>query len=275
MLTYSQLMRRLLGNPDAPASDALLVPVSILWSRAPAREHSWWRLLVSEAWGVTGWVKRLLNLLMNRKGIVLQFGTPLPLCQAADMTLAEPIRLRRMARLMRVRLRNQRRAVLGPDLSHRRTLVAQIVGARQVVAAIDRQARGDVRKREALQRRALQMARTIASDMSYPTIRILEKLLTWFWTRIYDGVDLQGLERTAGIAKDHTLVYVPSHRSHLDYLLLSYLLYRRGLMLPHIAAGDNLDIPVLGPILRRGGAFFLRRSFGEDDVYRSVFAEYL
>lgn len=275
MLSHSELMRRLLTTPAAAHSDILLVPVSILWSRAPMREHSWWRLLASEAWAVTGRVKRMLNLFMNRRGIVVQFGTPFPLAQAADPSLGEEVRLRRMARLMRVRLRNQRRTVLGPDLSHRRTLVHQIATSRNVNAAIEQQSQGDSRKREALEKRALKMAHTIASDMSWPTIRMLAKLLDWFWTRIYDGVELRGLDRALQVAEDHTLVYVPSHRSHLDYLLLSWLLYQRGLMLPHIAAGDNLNIPVLGPILRRGGAFFLRRKFGDDFVYRTIFEEYL
>lgn len=275
MVTQSRFMGRLLSNPAAADSNILLIPVNILWSRAPLREHSWWRLMVSEAWAVTGRFKRVLNMLMNRSGIVVQFGRPLPLSQAADMTLPEEVRLRRMARLMRVRLRNQRRAVLGPDLSHRRTLVNQIATARAVSAAVDKQAQGDPRRRQALQKRTLRMAHTIASDMSWPTIRMLAKLLTWFWTRIYDGVEFKGLERATEVAGDHTLVYVPSHRSHLDYLLLSWLLFQRGLMLPHIAAGDNLNIPVLGSILRRGGAFFLRRKFGDDEVYRTLFEEYL
>ncbi|MBM4203225.1 MAG: glycerol-3-phosphate 1-O-acyltransferase PlsB [Gammaproteobacteria bacterium] len=275
MLAYSKLMHRLLTHPDAATSPVLLVPVNILWSRAPMREHSWWRLMVSEAWAVTGRMKRMLNLFMNRGGIVVQFGTPLPLSQAADPLLDESVRLRRMARLLRVRLRNQRRAVLGPDLSHRRTLVHQIATSRSVSAAIESQSQGDARKRAVLEAKTKKMAHTIASDMSWPTIRVLAKLLDWFWTRIYDGVVLKGLDRALQVAEDHTLVYVPSHRSHLDYLLLSWLLYQRGLMLPHIAAGDNLNIPVLGPILRRGGAFFLRRKFGDDAVYRCLFEEYL
>ena len=274
MATYSRTMQRLLAQP-APDSDVMLVPVNILWSRAPAREHSYWRLLVSEAWAVTGRFKRVLNVLMNREGIVVQFGKPLPLAQAADPSLPEGIRMRRMARLMRVRLRNQRIAALGPDLSHRRTLLDQIVASRPVQLAIDREAHGDTGRRQALGRRAVRMTRTIASDMSHVTIRILEKLLHWFWTRIYDGVELTGFENITRVAEDHTLVYIPSHRSHLDYLLLSYLLFRRGMTPPHIAAGDNLNIPVLGSILRRGGAFFMRRKFGDDEVYRTVFEEYL
>jgi glycerol-3-phosphate O-acyltransferase len=68
---------------------------------------------------------------------------------------------------------------------------------------------------------------------------------------------------------------VPCHRSHIDYLLLSYVVYRNGLACPHIAAGLNLNLPLLGPILRRGGAFFLRRSFRDNPLYAAVFNKYL
>ena len=111
--------------------------------------------------------------------------------------------------------------------------------------------------------------------MSYPTIRVLEGLLSWFWHRIYDGVDIQGFERLEQMAHTHTLVYAPCHRSHVDYLVLSHALFGLGLMLPHIAAGDNLNIPVIGKLLRRGGAFFMRRSFRNDPIYRAVIREYL
>ena len=52
-------------------------------------------------------------------------------------------------------------------------------------------------------------------------------------------------------------------------------MYAKGLMIPHIAAGDNLNMPLVGRFLRGGGAFFMRRSFRQDPLYASVFAEYV
>ena len=115
----------------------------------------------------------------------------------------------------------------------------------------------------------------MASDLSYPGLRIFNGFLTWFWNRIYAGIDVRGLERFADVAETHTLVYAPSHRSYIDFLLLSYALFHAGLMPPHIAAGDNLNMPVIGPLLRRGGAFFIRRQFANDPLYSAVFSEYL
>jgi glycerol-3-phosphate O-acyltransferase len=67
------------------------------------------------------------------------------------------------------------------------------------------------------------------------------------------------------------IIYVPCHRSHMDYLLLSYVIYRKGFAVPHVAAGANLNMPVIGRFLRKGGAFFLRRSFKGDALYAVVF----
>ncbi len=268
-------LETLLTADGAETSQDTLVPVVVFWGRAPSRGWSFWRAFFSETWSVTGRFKRLINIVINRGDIYVSLGTSLPVSEAAGDDLPANRRGRRAARLLRVRLRNQRLAALGPDFSHRRTLVQQIVHARAVQIAIANQAKGDTRLQAKLTSKAQKQARTIASDLSYPTVRVLESLLTRFWNRIYDGVDFNGAERLAELAQNHTLVYVPSHRSHLDYLLLSYLLFHRGLMIPHIAAGDNLNLPVVGSILRRGGAFFMRRSFRDDEIYRAVFSEYL
>jgi glycerol-3-phosphate O-acyltransferase len=61
----------------------------------------------------------------------------------------------------------------------------------------------------------------------------------------------------------------------MDYLLLSYVIYRKGFAVPHVAAGANLNLPVVGHFLRKGGAFFLRRSFKGDALYSAVFSKYL
>ena len=78
-----------------------------------------------------------------------------------------------------------------------------------------------------------------------------------------------------GLAGDHTLVYVPCHRNHIDYLLLSYVLFYGGVMLPHIAAGNNLNLPVAGPCYGEASAFFMRRKFAGDALYTAVFESYV
>ena len=274
MQSLSERLSRLLEAPPEAAAELVLVPVSVFWGRAMSAEHSWLRNLAAEDWAVTGRFKRLLNLFVNRKNIYVHTGRPIAVQDLVDDGTTHNVALRRAARLLRVRLRQQRINALGPDFSHRRTMLDRVVNSRQVSAAIDAAVASGA-KRAKVQRQAFRHARTIASDMSHPTIRVLARLLSWFWTKIYNGLDVRGLEQIEAVSDSHSLVYLPCHRSHIDYLVLSCLLYFRGFMIPHIAAGDNLNLPVLGSVLRRGGAFFMRRSFREDPLYVAVFQEYL
>ena len=256
-----------------------LVPISVFWGRAANKERSLIRSLFSEGWAVSSRLRRFMVLLLNRRDILVHVGEPLPwpggapARQGAAGPLPPALAARRTARLLRVKFRNQKVATLGPDLSHRRTLVDRILRSPQVAAAITAEA-GE-RQRDTARRTARKAAHRIAANLSYITLRFLDVLLTWFWHRIYDGVQVYGIERIATLAETHTLVYTPCHRSHIDYLLLSYILYQRGFMVPHVAAGDNLDLPLVGGVLRRGGAFFMRRSFQGDRLYSAVFSEYL
>jgi len=268
MRAPSERMVRLLEHAeDGPRLQ--LLPVAVFWGRSPTREGKVFSGLFSETWAVTSRLKRLLNLFISRHHIVVSFGTPIALAELTRFDASR--RVRHAARLLRVRLRNQRAAALGPDFSHQRTLVNQVLASRNVQQVLESKD-GDPLKKE---RRARKAALSIVSNMSMATVRVLEKLLRWFWHRIYSGLEVSGLAEVVKVAENHTLVFVPSHRSHVDYLLLSYVLFQHGLMIPHIAAGDNLNLPVLGSILRRGGAFFMRRSFRNDAIYSAVFSEYL
>ncbi|NQV87197.1 MAG: glycerol-3-phosphate 1-O-acyltransferase PlsB, partial [Woeseiaceae bacterium] len=103
----------------------------------------------------------------------------------------------------------------------------------------------------------------------------LVRLLKWLWNRIYDGVEVNHMDRLHDVAKNKEVIYVPCHRSHIDYLLLGYVTYVEGLHLPHVAAGINLNLPIVGGVLRRGGAFFLRRTFKGNRLYATVFDAYI
>jgi glycerol-3-phosphate O-acyltransferase len=183
--------------------------------------------------------------------------------------------LRKLSRVLRVHFRRQREIAIGPDISHRHTQVDALLAADPVRAAIAAEAAAKKVPEAVAARRARVFALEIASDYTYGVVRAFEIFLTWLWTRLYDGVEVHNFDAVTRIAPGQGIVYLPCHRSHVDYLLLSYVVYRRGLTPPHVAAGENLDIPVVGPLLRRGGAFFLRRSFKGEPLYAAVFHEYL
>ncbi len=261
-----------------PSADVRLVPVSIFVGRAPDRESGWFRVLFAENWVVVGRFRRLLAILLNGRDTIVQFSAPVSLRETleAEGEAATTERgVRKLSRVLRVHFRRVRTTIIGADLSHRRTVVDTVVDADTVRQAIEATAAKENLTVEQARRRARGYALEIAADYSHTVVRSISFMLVWFWNKLYDGVTMHHFDRLRAVAPGHEVIYVPCHRSHIDYLLLSYQLYQNGLVPPHIAAGVNLNLPVIGPILRRGGAFFLRRSFKSNVLYSSVFTEYV
>ncbi|MES2900479.1 MAG: glycerol-3-phosphate 1-O-acyltransferase PlsB [Pseudomonadota bacterium] len=276
---YSELLRKLVAAARSdPDFDVQLVPVSILWGRAPDKEDSFWQLIFSDGWAKRGALRHILTVLLHGRQTLVRFNDPLSLRDLVEPGSDDELALRKVTRVLRVHFRRQREMAIGPDLSHRRTQVEALLAAPAVQDAIAAEAQTDATGANALrkaERNARRYALEIAADYSYPVVRIMSRFLTWLWTRLYDGVEVSNFDTVTSIASDHEIIYLPCHRSHIDYLLLSYLVFNQGLMVPHIAAGANLNLPLVGGILRRGGAFFLRRSFKGNKVYSAVFNEYL
>lgn len=260
---------------EHPDCDVQLVPVSLFWGRAPDKENSLWKIMFSDNWSPPGVFKKFFIILTQGRQLFVQFSQPLSLRQVAEETGDRERTLRKTQRILRVHFRRQHEAVIGPDLSHRRMLSNSIVAATPVREVIESTARAENQPAEKVEARARRYAMEIAADYSHTVIRFLELVLSWLWNRLYAGLRIYNMEKLTRVAGDHEIIYVPCHRSHIDYLLLSYLVYRHGLVPPHIAAGINLNMPVVGPILRRGGAFFMRRSFKGNRLYAAVFSEYL
>src|SRR5215831_5913080 len=258
-----------------PALDIAFVPVSVFWGRAPGKEDSWLKLWLSETWDLAGRFRRFMSVLVNGRNLLVQIGDPVPLHSLAPSNVDPARAVRRVARQMRLELRNQRAATLGPDLSHRRTIVTQVLRTRAVRQAMTSEMKAKQIDRRAVLTLAKSYADEIAANYSYVVVHFLARLFRRVWNRLYDGVELHGMDRLHTVVEGHELVFVPCHRSHMDYLLLSCSLYVQGYVVPHIAAGLNLNMPFIGPILRRGGAFFLRRSFAGNALYTMVFMKYL
>lgn len=288
-LVMSQRLKRLIQERiDNTPGELQIVPIAVYWGRAPDKEDSVWSLFFSENWQVAGRTRKLFSTLVYGRDTLLSISEPLslntlmdsehstaPSSQTNSQKNNAELLQRKLSRVLRVHFRQRRIASLGPDQSHRRMLVSHVLADPGVRATIQSTAVDENKKVDRVQYRAHKYAMEIAADVSYPTVRVLHRAMNRLWTNLYDGVQLSGLERLKSVADGRELVYVPCHRSHIDYLLLSYILYINGFSLPHIAAGINLNLPIIGGLLRRGGAFFLRRSFAGNKLYAAVFNAYL
>ncbi len=258
-----------------PQLDIDLVPAAVYWGRAPQREASWLRLLLVENWALTSRLRRFFQVLLNGRNTLVEIDDAVSLRSLLGEGAALNIQCRRVSRALRTRYRRQRAARIGPDLSHRRTIVAEILRRRPVRAAIAQEAREKKLTRHQALIAAQRLAEEIAANYSHAFVRFMEHLLTHLWNRLYDGVVFEHAATLDEVADGNEIIYVPCHRSHMDYLLLSYVIYRNGFAIPHIAAGINLNLPIIGRFLRKGGAFFIRRSFRGSSLYTVVFTSYM
>jgi glycerol-3-phosphate O-acyltransferase len=268
----TQMIAALRADPEA---DFELVPAAVYWGRAPQREGSWLRLLLSEDFRVTSPARKFMQVLFNGRNTLLELDEPLSLRALLGEEPGGALHGRRVSRTLRALYARRRAARIGPDLSHRRTIVNRVLRTRAVRAAVT----DEMRERRLSRHKALQRARAyaweIAANYSHAFVRFMEHALGWLWNRLYDGVVFGHADTLAAVAEGNELIYVPCHRSHMDYLLLGYAIYVHGYAVPHTAAGVNLNLPVVGRLLRKGGAFFIRRSFAGNRLYTVVFMKYL
>lgn len=276
---YDRLERLLIDLQTELGQQVQLVPVSTFVGRAPDRTSGWFKVLFSDDWVVVGRLRRFLGVVFNGRSTLVQFAEPVDLKAAfeaeADANPSLKSQARKLARVLGVHFRRLRTAVVGPDLSHRRMLADAVIANPSVQTAVKNHMLKERVSFEAAEAKAHGFFWEVAADYSNPVIRSLSFILSWFWNQIYSGVRVNHFDTLQKIAPAREIVYVPCHRSHIDYLLLSYLLYSNGIVPPHIAAGVNLNMPVVGPILRRGGAFFMRRSFKASPLYAAVFSAYM
>ncbi|MDG2949261.1 glycerol-3-phosphate 1-O-acyltransferase PlsB [Exercitatus varius] len=254
-----------------PDLDVQVVPVSVLWGRSPGREDKdlpKLRLLnglqktIAAIWfGRDTFVR--FSQAMSMRYMVNEYGE--------DEKLAQ-----KLPRIAKMHFAKQRISATGPRLPNRQAMFNKLLQHPAVLQAIEDEARTKNMSKEKARKEAKKILDEIAADTNYGSLRIADRFLGWLWNKLYQGIEVEHADRVRRLALEgHEIVYVPCHRSHIDYLLLSYVLYHQGLVPPHIAAGINLNFWPVGRIFRSWGAFFIRRTFKGNRLYSTLFREYL
>mmetsp|Transcript_19084 Transcript_19084/g.48825 ORF Transcript_19084/g.48825 Transcript_19084/m.48825 type:complete len:895 (-) Transcript_19084:1247-3931(-) len=135
----------------------------------------------------------------------------------------------------------------------------------------------DEGKQDGLEKRSKDILKSLQADMDLNRVFmsgiVISKVLRYCYTACCINDD--GLKQLREVSKRRPIILLPNHKSHVDYLLLSYICYGGGSRMPRICSGDNLKIPFVGWLFRGCGAFFIRRSFGDDMLYRDIVEEYV
>jgi len=175
------------------------------------------------------------------------------------------------------RIEEEKTAVVGPALKSKEELIGMVLSDETMKKFITDSAAKSKKDREVVEREARRYLYEIASDYKETFVGIWIKVLTWVWNTVYDGlvIDQEGMAKLRNVSKKMPFVIIPCHRSHIDYLLLSYVFFKSNIQMPFIAAGSNLSFFPMGYIFRKSGAFFLRRTFKGNNLYAEVLSKYI
>ena len=261
----------------------LIVPQVFLWSKHQdnAKQSAFDAILGPREW--PGKIRTVAQFLMNYRHVTLRAGEPVDVQRflaneaASGDPTTDDVLVRRMTYTLLRRLERERHSVLGPTRKPADRLREEVVRSPKLQKVIHDMAGEGETERRVLTARALAMVREMEAALDMNAIAAWDAAVHSVLSRIYSGIEIdeEGLARLRAATKDGSLILLPSHKSHLDYIFIAHVFYRNHLPVPVVAAGDNLSFFPLGPAFRRAGAFFIRRSFHGDRLYGAVVDAYM
>jgi glycerol-3-phosphate O-acyltransferase len=258
-----------------------LIPQLMFFSKTARRENP---TLIDILFGPEdkpGKIRRLVTLFKNSGRVFVEVSEPLNLKRYLKSVETRNQATEYQSLLLRrdllVQLNAHRQSATGPVRKSKEELKESILTTERFQRFMETYAENRDIPIHEVRRKAAAYIEEIAANYKPAFIKVASVIVGWISRTMFDGftTNHEVLNRVKNMSLKGPLVLIPSHKSHIDYLILDYLLYHNNLPVPHIAAGKNLSFWPMGPIFRSGGAFFLRRSFSGAVLYSKVFAEYI
>jgi glycerol-3-phosphate O-acyltransferase len=278
-LIEADLVLTLIAAQRQSERPILLVPQTFIWGKIAGQQQRrpWDFLLGPMEW--PGRVRSIFRFLLHYRDAVLRSGEPFDLKAflTANPTLTDAEAADQVRYAVTRRMERERTLVVGPTKKTPHRLREEILKSPRLRKVIRSTVETSGRSEAEVVAEVDKELRKLCAAPDVYTIAFLHRLLDRVWHRIYDGIDVdqESLAKVREAARQGPLILLPSHKSHVDYLVLSDVFYSHQLSPPLIAAGDNLSFWPLGPILRRGGGFFIRRSFKGKRLYSAVVDTYV
>ncbi|MEY2668985.1 MAG: hypothetical protein RJA59_1623 [Pseudomonadota bacterium] len=256
-----------------------LVPLILVWSRRAQRVvPPIWDLVWGSPESPTT-LPAAVAFFRNYKRAFLRVGRPIDLAAFVGERPGEADALvaRKARGTIHHHLARELRAAVGPPLRTPTRVEEKVMRDRHLREVLEHVAKQKGRSAGSVRREAVRDLREIASRYSPLFIDLIRPIFRWIFQTMYDRVEIdeKGLAEVRRLAADKPLVLTPSHKSHVDYMLLSWAFYEHGLIPPQVAAGINLAFWPFGSFARRAGAFFIRRSFKGDKIYSATLRAYV
>jgi len=259
----------------------VIIPEDIIYVTKPMRKDPGLTDILFGTHEKPGLIKRFYTILRQPEKIRVELAKPVNLKDFISRPEIEQLDSEFQSHRLRKHLvdilNRQRKSITGPVLKSRQEITEDILTRKSLREFLAEYASENNLTLRKTHKKAAGYINEIASNYNLKIINLANWLLTWVFKNIFEDLVLNQHEinRMREKSQDAPLILVPCHKSHLDYLLLPYVMYRNNMPCPHIAAGKNLSFWPLGPLFRGGGAFFLRRTFKGAPLYSKIFAAYL
>jgi len=257
---------------DTPVS---FVPVMVVWDRGPESPTALRHFFLGRR-DAPGWLGRAVNVLWRSREAFVHVGRTVSL-QAVQARVDPPRRAATLRKILQRALRREDKLVRGPRLLPNDTMRRLVLDNPPMRDLADEEAHATGTSPEAVHAEMVRQYDRIAARFSWTVIRALHVLLQPLWTKVFSGVDVreEDLERIRSAMRDGTPVLVPCHKSHFDYILVTWVMYHHHLIVPHVVAGMNLAVWPIDRVLRGCGGFFIERRFTGQRIFPAVFGRYL
>jgi glycerol-3-phosphate O-acyltransferase len=253
-----------------------IFPQVVFWNRNPEKSSS---VLNSEATGDRGLISGMITVWKSATPAFVRIGKPVNLKEILDSQSGGDIKhLARQIRNNLMEIYNyEKRSILGPQIKTQQEMMEKVLYHKNVLDVIQQEMNEHGVQEKKLRRKAYGYFREIAADFSIVYIRFFKMANDYLFRKIFDGIhfDIEDFKRIREASSKGPLILIPSHKSHMDYIIISSMFYQNKLIPPHILAGSNLTFFPMGKIFRRSGAFFMRRTFKGLNLYASVFKQYV
>ena len=256
---------------DETGKDIQVFPITVLWSRNPGIEN----LGLHGLNAATPSIKKFFNLIFAGRDNCTIFCGKFNLVESRER-FAKSRFSKDLNRTFKLIFVQRARNVVGKPLPNRPQIIEEILNRSAVVEQIRLLAQSKNISQAESAAQARQILEVMVADTRYSLLRFFNSIVSTIWSKIYQGQCITGVDRVRHLVRTgHEIIYIPCHRSHMDYILLTFVLFHEGLPLPQIASGDNLNFFPVGPIIKRCGSYFIRRKMKGDDFYITIFREYL
>ena len=242
--------------------NACLTTLNVFQGRGPIRNNPSYKM------GSLRLLGMLAAPLMKKHFFVVVFGEPFPVVKDA----AQRTKLSRRVKLdFFQNLKVVRGVPFQPLAVQERYLLAGHEYERMVAALSKKLGLTEAQVRSRMRREFYRMA-AAPRGVTLSLAAWLAKVLT---NRLFTEVLILGVDKLRQAAREHPVVLVPMHRSHLDYILLGSVLYESNLNAPLVAAGMNLRFWPVGGFLRSTGAYFVKRGTRNDHIHSFLLQRYI